>query len=248
MKISHPRIALVTGASRSLGLGFAVGRKLAELDHHVILTARTVGQAEDLAAVLRRDGFRATALALDLSDRTSIDRLAVELADAVGHLDVLINNASAMPDFQTRSALDVDLDALQALFAVNVFGCWGLTQALLPLLLQAPAARIVNVTSAAAWQICGRKKGPLFSPAYSLAKYTLNALTITLATALADTPILVNAVDPGSVASHPERGDDDEDRSPAEAAKDVVWAAMLGADGPSGGLFRYPEPLPASAP
>lgn len=247
MQISHPRIALVTGASRSLGLGFAVARRLAELDHHVILTARMVGQAEELAAELRRDGFSATALPLDLADRASISRLTAELTGAVGHLDVLINNASAMPDFQTRSALDVDLDALHALFEVNVFGCWGLTQALLTLLRQAPAARIVNVTSAAAWQIASRKPGPLFSPAYSLAKYTLNALTVTLATALADTPILVNAVDPGSVASHPERGDDDEDRSPSDAAKGVVWAATLGADGPSGGFFRDGVLLPASA-
>jgi NAD(P)-dependent dehydrogenase (short-subunit alcohol dehydrogenase family) len=246
VKIFHPRIALITGASRRLGLGFAVARQLAELEHHVILTARTVGPAEELAAELRRDGFSASVLALDVADRTSISRLTTELNGAAGHLDVLINNASAMPDFQTRSALDVDLGALHALFDVNVFGCWGLTQALLPLLLQAPAPRIVNVTSAAAWQIANRKPGPLFSPAYSLAKYTLNALTVTLAAALADTPILVNAVDPGSVASHPERGDDDDDRSPADAARGVVWAATLGADGPTGGLFRDGEPVPVS--
>jgi NAD(P)-dependent dehydrogenase (short-subunit alcohol dehydrogenase family) len=118
---------------------------------------------------------------------------------------------------------------------------------LLPLLRQSPAARIVNVTSAAAWQIGNREPGPLFVPAFSLAKYTLNALTVTLATALADTPILINAVDPGSVASHPERGDDDEDRSPADAAKGVVWAATLGADGPSGGFFLDGVPLPGLA-
>lgn len=122
MHISHPRIALVTGASRSLGLGFAAARQLAELDHHVILTARTGEQAEERATELRRDGFRATGLPLDLADRTSISRLAAELADAVDHLDVLINNASAMPDFQTRSALAVDLDELLALFEANVLG------------------------------------------------------------------------------------------------------------------------------
>jgi NAD(P)-dependent dehydrogenase (short-subunit alcohol dehydrogenase family) len=94
-----------------------------------------------------------------------------------------------------------------------VFGCWGLIQALLPLLRRAPAARIVNVSSAAAQQIGQRGPGPLFSPAYALANHTLNALTTTLAGVLADTPILVNAVDPGSVASHPERGDDADDRS-----------------------------------
>lgn len=247
MPISHSRIALVTGASRWLGLGFAVARQLAGLDYHVILTARQVEQAEALAAELRREGLRATALPLDLSDRASVDALASALSTIADHLDVLINNASAMPDFESRSALDVDLDALRSLFEINVFGCWGLTQAPLPMLRRAPAARIVNVTSAAAWQIGSRTSGALFSPAYSLAKFTLNALTVTLAGALGDTSILVNGVDPGSVATHPERGDDDDDRSPAEAAKGVVWAATLGSEGPSGGFFRDGEPLPAAA-
>lgn len=245
MSTSHPRLALITGASRPLGLGFAVARQLAERDHHVVLTARNVAQAEGLAATLRGDGFAASALALDFADPASVHRLAVDLSGMVDRLDVLINNASAMPDFATRSALEVDVDALHTLFETNVFGCWSLTLALLPLLRQAPAARIVNVTSAAAWQIGKRTPGLLFSPAYSLAKFTLNALTVTLAAALADSPILVNAVDPGSVASHPERGDDKDDRPPSEAAAGVVWAATLGADGPTGGFFQDGAPLPA---
>ncbi len=237
------KTALVTGVSRPLGLGFAVSRQLAELNYHVILTARNVQHAEELAAELRRENLNATALRLDLADRSSIYEAADSLAKTCDHLDVLVNNASHTPDFRTRSTLDVDLDALHAAFEVNVFGCWGLIQALLPLLRRAPAARIVNVSSIAAQQVGKRGAGPIFSPAYSLAKYTLNALTTTLAAALADTPILVNAVDPGRVASHPERGDDDEDRSPAEAAKGVVWAATLASGGPSGGLFFDGKPV-----
>jgi NAD(P)-dependent dehydrogenase (short-subunit alcohol dehydrogenase family) len=231
-------IALITGASRRLGLGYAVARQLAEQGYHVLLTARNVGQAQELAADIRRQNFAADALALDLADRSSIRSLTDRLGRDIDRLDVLVNNASAMPDFQVRSPLVADMDALRSIFAVNVFGTWELTQALLPLLRQAPAARIVNVSSAAAMQIAEAPRRPIFSPAYSLAKYTLNALTTTLAAALADTPILVNAVDPGSVATHPERADDDDDRSPDEAAKGVVWAATLGPDGPTGGLFH----------
>lgn len=237
------KTALVTGVSRPLGLGFAVARQLAELDYHAILTARDVRQAEELALELRRAGLSAAALRLDLADRTSIYETAARLTRTFDHLDVLVNNASHMPDFHTRSALDVDLDVLHAAFEVSVFGCWGLIQALLPLLRRAPAARIVNVSSAAAQQIgrCGTVL--LFSPAYSLAKYTLNGLTNSLAAALADTPILINAVDPGRIASHPERGDDDDDRSPAEAAKGVIWAATLGPGGPTGGFFFDGKPV-----
>lgn len=130
------------------------------------------------------------------------------LADVTDNLDVLVNNVSAMPDFRSCSMLDVDFESLHSIFEVNVSGSWALTQELLPLSKRAPAARIVNVTSTAAQQVAVPQPGPLFAPAYSFAKYTLNALTRTLAAALADTP--------GSVASHPERGDDEKDRSPAE--------------------------------
>ncbi len=237
------RTALITGASRPLGLGFAVARQLAERNYHVILAARHLAQADMLAVELRGAGFSASALRLDLADHPSICEAVAHLAGMIQHLDVLVNNASAMPDFDVRSALEVDFDALHSLFTVNVFGCWALTQALLPLLNQAPAARIVNITSAAAQQVGRPSPGPLLSPAYSIAKHTLNALTTILAAALADTPILVNAVDPGSVASHPERGDDADDRSPAEAAKGVVWAATLASGGPTGGIFRDGAPV-----
>jgi NAD(P)-dependent dehydrogenase (short-subunit alcohol dehydrogenase family) len=242
------KTALVTGASRRIGLGFAVARQLAELDYHVVVTARDLRQAERLAAELHEAGLAATALSLDLSDRRSIRGLADRLTDAFEHLDVLVNNASHLPDFGRRSALEVDLDALRAIFEVSVFGVWALTQDLLPLLRRAPAARIVNVTSEAAQQVGMLGVDRMMrSPAYALAKYTLNALTTTFAASLADTPILVNAVDPGRVATHPERGDTDEDRMPAEAARGIVWAATLGADGPTGGLFLDEKPVRSCA-
>lgn len=237
------KYALITGVSRPLGLGFAVARELAEMNYHVVLTARDVSQAEELATELRRMGHTATALRVDLTNRTSIHEAADQLSGIMDHLDVLVNNASSMPDFHTRSALDVDLDELQNAFEVDVFGCWALVQVLLPLLRRAPAARIVNVSSVAAQQIGKLSTDILYSPAHSLAKYTLNALTTTLAAALANTPILVNAVDPGRVASHPERGVDEDDRSPAEAAKGVIWAATLAPDGPTGGLFFDGKPM-----
>jgi len=236
------KTALITGLSRRLGLGFAVARQLAEQDYHVILTARNVNQAEQLATELRQAGS-ASAMRLDLAEPSSIHELAEQVARAIDHLDVLVNNASAMPDFETRSALAVDLEALHALFAVNVFDCWSLVQALLPMLRRSAAVRIVNVKSETTQQIGKSGPGPIFLPAFSLAKYTLDELTAILATALADTPILIDAVDPGSVASHPERGDDENDRSPAEAAKGLVWAATLDADGPSGGIFSDGKPV-----
>lgn len=214
------------------------------LGFHVILTARDRSAAEPLAARLRQDGHAVTALRLDLSDRASMNEAADYLTQAFGHLDVLINNASAMPDFTTLSALGADTDAVRSALEISVIGPWALTQAMLPLLTAAPTARIVNVSSLSAQQIAtGLDLGaPLRSPAYSMAKYMLNALTTVLARALADTPILVNAVDPGNTATHPERGDDETDRPAAASARDIVWAATLGADGPTGELFSDGHP------
>jgi NAD(P)-dependent dehydrogenase (short-subunit alcohol dehydrogenase family) len=239
------KTALITGTSRPAGLGFAVARDLAERGYHVILTARDPATAEPLAAQLRRDGHEATALRLDLSDPASMREAVDHLTRVFGHLDVLVNNASAMPDFQVLSALDADMDAARTHLEVSVLGPWALTQALLPLLTAAPAARIVNVSSLAAQQVAtGLDLGaPMRSPAYSMAKYMLNALTTVLARALADTPILVNAVDPGNTATHPERGDDEDDRPAADSAGDIVRAAMLGADGPTGQLFSNGQPV-----
>jgi NAD(P)-dependent dehydrogenase (short-subunit alcohol dehydrogenase family) len=237
-------VALITGVSRAAGLGFAVARELAERGFHVVLTARDLSAAEPLAEDLRQDGHAATALRLDLADQASMDAAADQLSRTFGHLDVLINNATALPDHRTLSALDADMDALRLALEICAVGPWALTKALLPLLTAAPAARIVNVSSLAAQQIAtGLDLGaPLRSPAYSMGKYVLEALTGVLARALTDTPILVNAVDPGNTATHPERLDET-DRPAAESARDVVAAATLGADGPTGLLFRDGQPV-----
>jgi NAD(P)-dependent dehydrogenase (short-subunit alcohol dehydrogenase family) len=239
------KTVLITGTSRTAGLGFAVARDLAEKGYHVILTARDPATAEPLAAQLRKDGYEATALRLDLSDPASMHAAADHLKQTFGHLDVLINNASAMPDFRILSALDADMDAVRTHLEVSVIGPWALTEAMLPLLSAAPAARIVNVSSLSAQQIAtGLDLGaPLRSPAYSMAKYMLNALTTVLARALAGTPILVNAVDPGNTATHPERGDDENDRPAADSARDIVAAATLDAGGPTGCLFSNGQPV-----
>lgn len=239
------KVALITGTSRPIGIGFAVARQMAEQGYHVVLTARDASRAEQLAEQLCTDGHAASALRIDLTDPASFDAAAAYVTTTFGHLDVLINNATQGPDFTILSALDADLDAVRAAVDVDLIGTWGLILAMVSLLKAAPAARIVNVSSRSAQQIAtGLDLGaPLRAPAYSMAKYMLNVLTTTMARALFDTPILVNAVDPGDTATHPERGDDDDSRSAAESARGIVWAATLGLDGPTGGLFYDQQPM-----
>jgi NAD(P)-dependent dehydrogenase (short-subunit alcohol dehydrogenase family) len=239
------KVALVTGASRSIGLGVAVARALAEQGHHVIVTARDGAAAEEQAAALRGEGHSVEGLRLDLTDTDDFARIAEHVATVHGHLDVLVNNASTMPDITARSALDVDISEVRKALDVDVVGAWALVKAMRPLLEAAPAARVVNVSSGAYQQI---EAGADFSeqmmaPAHSFAKYTLNVLTATLASAFRGTGVLVNAVDPGRIATHPEFGVDDEDRPASESAVWVAWAATLPADGPTGGVFLDGERL-----
>ncbi|WP_103349362.1 SDR family NAD(P)-dependent oxidoreductase [Amycolatopsis sp. CA-128772] len=216
-------IALITGAGRAQGLGFAVAREFATRGHHVVLGGRDLGRTRALAGQLAAEGLSADAVQLDVTRQTDIDACAGFLRTRFGRLDVLVNNASTMPDFTALSLLDADLAEARAAYEVDVLGALALVQACLPLLRAAPGARIVNVSSGAAGQLTAGTGG-IRAPGHSLAKYALDALTAALAAELRESGIVVTGVDPGSVATHPERGDDADDRSPAEAALDVVEA------------------------
>jgi NAD(P)-dependent dehydrogenase (short-subunit alcohol dehydrogenase family) len=138
------RTAIVTGASR--GLGLALARALADRGWRLVLDARGPG---DLTAVEAELSARTDVVAIagDVSDEGH--RRALIEAASGGRLDLLVNNASLLgPSPQPRLA-DYDIDALARVYDVNVFGPLRLTQLALPLL-RASAGHMVNVTSDAA--------------------------------------------------------------------------------------------------
>src|SRR5437660_3339684 len=138
------RTAVVTGASR--GLGLALARSLAERGWRLVLDARG---ATDLEAVAGELAARTDVVAVagDVGDEAHRH----ELIDAVGggRLDLLVNNASLLGSSPQPRLADYDLDTLQQVYDVNVFGPLRLTQLALPLL-RASAGHIINVTSDAA--------------------------------------------------------------------------------------------------
>jgi NAD(P)-dependent dehydrogenase (short-subunit alcohol dehydrogenase family) len=216
-------VAVVTGASR--GIGLAVARDLAARGFTVVQGAR------DPAAAPRVDGD-VLVRRLDVTDAASIARLADEL-DAV---TVLVNNAAILYDTRNRAAT-VDLDVVRAAMETNLYGAWAMSQALLPHLRRSGHGRIVNVSSGAG-SLATMGGG---TPAYQVSKAALNALTRTLAGELRRDGILVNAVCPGWVAT--DMGGPG-GRPVEQGAASVVWAALLPDDGPTGGFFRDGEPVP----
>jgi NAD(P)-dependent dehydrogenase (short-subunit alcohol dehydrogenase family) len=229
-----PPVALISGANR--GIGREVARELAELGHHVILTARDPAAAERAAEELS-DGGRLSLQPeqLDVADPEGVERLRERVESDPARLDALVNNAGVMGVVGT-SAADAPLDDAHETIETNVFGAWRLTQALLPLLRRSPAPRIVNVSSGAG-QLSDMNGG---HGAYRVSKAALNALTRTLAWDERD--IKVNAMCPGWVRT--DMGGSGAPRSVEEGADTAVWLATLPDDGPTGGFFRNRKPIP----
>ncbi|MGF1473927.1 MAG: SDR family NAD(P)-dependent oxidoreductase [Rubrobacteraceae bacterium] len=240
---STPQVALVTGAGG--GIGFEVCRKLAERGMTVILTARNPDKSAAAARELSEAGLDGRPATLDVSDEESVRRLAGQIEEEFGRLDVLVNNAAAFVDW-TETALTADLGAAHRVFETNLFGAWRVSQAFAPLIRNSKRGRIVNVSSGAGSHgetRFGLTTGGGAVASYGISKAAINGLTAKLAAELEDTGILVNAVCPGLTATAP--GMEEMGARPvAEGAASVVWAATLDDDGPTGGFFRDGEPLP----
>lgn len=244
-KESTKRVALVTGAGREQGLGFEVCRQLARGGATVLLTARDEAKARAVSSKLAGEG-EVHALALDVDSDASVGAAADEVAHRYGRLDVLVNNAVGGFDPHTPS-LEVPLGDARAALETTLLGAWRTIRAFAPLLRQSGRGRVVNVSSEAGSFGSPRGLGNADYPdtlvSYAVAKAALNALTVKFAAALRSSGVLVNAVCPGFVATHPglaELGA----RPVPEGAAGVIWAATLPEGGPSGGFFRDGEPLP----
>jgi NAD(P)-dependent dehydrogenase (short-subunit alcohol dehydrogenase family) len=133
---------------------------------------------------------------LDVADPAAAEAAAAEVADRVGALDVLVNNAAIHYDTWQRAS-SADLGVVREALDTNLLGAWQVTLAMLPLLRRSAHPRIVNVSSEAG--AISEMTGGI--PAYAVSKAALNALTRLLAGELRAERILVNAVCPGWVAT-----------------------------------------------
>jgi NAD(P)-dependent dehydrogenase (short-subunit alcohol dehydrogenase family) len=233
------KIALITGVSREMGLGYETAKQLADKGYKVIITAREFEKVKELA-----DKINVTAMALDITNDQSVQQLANDFEKQFGKLDVLVNNAGAFFD-QDNEPLSADIQFIKDAFDTNLLGAWRMIKAFEPLLQKSESGRIVNVSSGA-----GSFGDPVFGlanhfskvPVYGITKLALNGLTVKLARQLKETKIKINSVDPGFTATYP--GTENWGARPVnEGAKGVVWAATLPDDGPSGEFFRDGQTL-----
>lgn len=235
--------AFITGANK--GIGYATAARLGHAGVQIVVGARDAEKADAAAAALREKGTDAIALQCDVTDDDSVRCAAAAVRAEYGRLDILVNNAGILPEavsaHRVRGPLDVDI--FRETFATNLFGVVGTTEAFLPLLLDAPAGRIVNVSSTmgslADQSDPGSPYYGLVVPAYQASKAALNSITIALSKSLAHTNIKVNAVCPGWVKTDLGGAQNKAAAltTPDEAAGIVSHMALIGDEGPTGGFF-----------
>lgn len=247
--INQP-VALVTGGNK--GIGLQIAKDLLRHGFTVLVGARDLADGVTAANSI---GRAAHAVQLDVTDQRSIDAAAARIQQEFGRLDVLMNNAGISHAGRPRrqfdnlgdvnSILTAPLEDVRAVFATNVFGVIAVTQAMLPLLREAPAGRIViTASSGGSLALNSDTANPhraMFGN-YSVSKAAVHAVMLAFAIPLEGTNIKVNAACPGftGTALNNFRGT----RSVEEGARHPVRMALIGADGPTGTFSDDDGPVP----
>lgn len=194
------RIALVTGANK--GIGLEIARQLAQAGTLVIIGARDPGRADGALKNLTSQGLKVQSVLIDLNKPSSILAAAETIRVKHGKLDILVNNAGIV-DAEDGPPTSSSPDAVRRILDTNFVGTLAVTQAMLPLLRQSQAARIVNLSSSlGSLTLNGDPASPYYAArliGYNASKAALNMLTVQLAEELKETAIVVNSVSPGYV-------------------------------------------------
>lgn len=142
-KFLDGKLALVTGASR--GIGAATAEALAAAGAHVVLTARTAADLEEVEERIHATGGSATIAPMDLTERESIARLAQAIGERWEALDVLVLNAAILGAL--TPVTQIDGKEFNKVLTLNVLAPQALIAAFDPLLRRGPAGRVIALTS-----------------------------------------------------------------------------------------------------
>lgn len=201
------KIALVTGASKPTGIGYAIAERLAKEGAHVIVADLCVqlsdefpgycrtGTSEELEALaehIRSFGVRSLAVPVDVTDTGSVSEVKKTVEKEFKSLDILCNNAGGSPGPQAIQALEEN--AWLKTLDINLNGVFRMSKAMIPLLCEGnPGGSIINTASRAG------KVPSAFLGSYCTAKAGVIMLTKVLALELANKGIRVNCICPGQI-------------------------------------------------
>ncbi|WP_407429866.1 3-ketoacyl-ACP reductase [Arcticibacter sp.] len=184
------KIALVTGAGK--GIGRAIALALADEGVHVGLIARTESDLQRLANEIEAKGVKSAMAVADVSSIDSVSTAVAEIQQALGNVDILINNAGIA---KFGKFLDLEPEEWEAQLKVNLFGVYYVTRSVIPQMIERKTGDIINISSTAGL------KGAATTSAYSASKFALLGLTDSLMQEMRKHNIRVTALTPSTVVT-----------------------------------------------
>ena len=182
------RVALVTGAGR--GIGRAIAESLAQCGATILCVSQSVENCTQTAEMIRANGGKALAKAVDVADREAVAEAAAEFIAAHQRIDILVNNAGITRD---NLLLRMNHKEWESVLHTNLSSCYYWAKALAKGMTRARWGRIVNISSIVGIQ------GNAGQSNYCAAKAGMIGWTKSLARELASRSVTVNAIAPGFI-------------------------------------------------
>jgi NAD(P)-dependent dehydrogenase (short-subunit alcohol dehydrogenase family) len=226
------KVVVITGASKGLGKAFAL--KFAEEGAKLFLTTTSLVKAKDSLAEIKATGADVTMIEADISKEADCKKIADEAKKAYGKVDVLVNNAAIWYGINITPWDQWKVEDWEKIYKVNVIGTWLVCKYVVPLMGTGKTrGKIINIAS----NIAKVTAAMLFLP-YSCGKGAMYTFNMSLARALAEKNINVNAIAPGFTASEASLAQNGADQTFAFAVstqainrrgepKDMVGAAIF---------------------
>ena len=181
--------AVVTGGAR--GIGLAVAQRLARAGAAVAIVDLEQGPTDEAVQGLERDGQRAIACALDVTDEAAVEGMTARVIEELGGYEVLVTSAGIVG--RNAFAWETTLEEWRAVLEVNLTAVWLCNRAALGPMRERGYGRIVNIAS-----IAGKEGNPKLGP-YSASKAGVIGMTKSLAKEVADTDIRIHSVAPAVI-------------------------------------------------
>ncbi|MCP1197270.1 MULTISPECIES: SDR family NAD(P)-dependent oxidoreductase [Acetobacter] len=186
------KTALITGSSK--GIGEAVAKAFAREKARVIVHGRNEQEALQVAEKIQQEGGQARTVTGDLTCDDAVDRLVRQAEQMWGKISILVNNAGGSSG-DIQSWENTQPEVWMKTYDRNVLGALRMVRCLLPKMQQEKWGRVINISSLAATM------PPPTSPDYSACKAAMNAMTVSLAKAVASDGVTVNTISPGTIHS-----------------------------------------------
>ena len=217
------KIILITGAGSGLGKALAI--TAGQAGAKVICTGRRKERIEQTAEEVTKAGGLGTAVEMDVTDLKSVEK-GLKMAEKIGPVDVLINNAGIITGL--KAVQDLPVEEWDRIMATNVRGPYLMIRAILPGMIQRGFGRIVNISAPI-------KHLPKAS-AYCASKCALDSLTKAVGYELKGVDVIINAVEPPFLDTEMHKGG----KKPEEVVAQVIELATLEAGSQSGRVIKIP--------